>query len=135
MSDAEDEYENKQPFEFPKETSELETKPNRPFNFYPNVIVKQRDTTLKTANAKETRNRSYPNITEKQQDTVLKSSNPKQTHNSSSSNVTENQWDTVLKPSNGKQIHNLTFDFVKQKAKLTSKHFQRHFENPIPNNI
>ena len=99
MSDAEDEYENKQPFEFPKETSELETKPNRPFNFYPNVIVKQRDTTLKTANAKETRN-------------------------TSSSNVTENQWDTVLKPSNGKQIHNPTFDFVKQKGKLSQNIFK-----------
>ena len=90
MSDAEDEYENKQPFEFPKETSELETKPNRTFNFYPNVIVKQRDTTLKSPKAKETHNTSYPNVTKKQKDTVLKSSNPKQTHNSSSPNVTEN---------------------------------------------
>ena len=40
LSDAQDEYENKQPFEFPNETSELETKPNRAFNLYPNVIVK-----------------------------------------------------------------------------------------------
>ena len=47
LSDAQDEYENKQPFEFSTETSELETKPNRTFNLYPNVIVKQRDTALR----------------------------------------------------------------------------------------
>ena len=106
FSDAQDEYENKQPFEFPKETSELETKPNRTFNLYPNVIfVKQRDTALKSSNAKETHNTSYPN-------------------------VTENQKDSVLKPLNAKQIHSPTFDFPKQKAKLTSK----HFENPILKN-
>ena len=58
----------------------------------------------------------------------MKSSNLKETHNPSSPNVIEKQKDTVLKPSNAKQIHNPTFDFPKQKAKLTSK----HFENPIP---
>ena len=31
--DAQDEYENKQRFELPKETFELEIKPNRTFNF------------------------------------------------------------------------------------------------------
>ena len=51
LSDAQDEYENKQPFEFPKKTSELETKPNKAFNLYPNFIVKQRDTALKSLNA------------------------------------------------------------------------------------
>ena len=35
---------------------------------------------------------------------------------------------TVLKRSNAKQIDSPTFDFPKQKTKLTSK----HFENPIP---
>ena len=103
LSDAHDEYENKQPFEFPKEFSQLETKPNRTFNLYPNVILKQRDT-------------------------VLKSSNPNETNNPSSPNIIEKQKDTVLKPSNAKQIHSPTFDFPKQKIKLTSK----HFENPIP---
>ena len=62
---------------------------------------------------------SYPNVTEKQRDTILKSSNPKETHNPSSPNVIEKQKDTVLKPSNAKQTHNL-----KQKTKLTSKHFE-----------
>ena len=100
MSDAQDEYENKQPFEFPRETSELETKPNQTFNFYPNVIVKQRDTALKLSNAKEIHNISYPNVTEKHRDTVLKSSNPRETHNPSSPNVIEKQKDTVLMSSN-----------------------------------
>ena len=84
-------------------TSELETKPSRAFNLYPNVIVKQRDTVLKPWNAKETHSTSYPNVTEKQRD-------------------------TVLKPSNAERIHNPTFDFPKQKSKLSSK----QFENPIP---
>ena len=105
MSDAQEEYENKQTFQFPKETSELETKPKRTFDLYPNVIVKERDTGLKP-------------------------SNPKETHNSSSANVTEKQRDNVLKLSNGKQIRNTTFDFPKQKTKLTSK----HLENPIGKN-
>ena len=109
LSDAQDEYENKQPFEFPNETSELETKPNRAFNLYSNVIVKQRDTVLKPSNAKETHSTSYSNVTEKQRDTILKSSNPKKTHKPSSPNVTEKQRNTVLKPSNAKQIHNSTF--------------------------
>ena len=43
LNDAHDNYENKQPFEFPKEFSELERKPNRTFN----VIETQRDTVLK----------------------------------------------------------------------------------------
>ena len=103
LSDAHDEFKNKQPFEFPKEFSELETKPNRTFNIYPNVILKQRDTVLKLSNSNETNNPSSPNVIEKQKD-------------------------TVLKPSNAKQIHSPTFDFPKQKIKLTSK----HFENPIP---
>ena len=77
LTDAHDEYENKQSFEFPKEFSELETKPNN--------------------------NPSPPNVLEKQKD-------------------------TVLKRSDANQIHNPTFDFPKQKAKLTSK----HFENLIP---
>ena len=42
------------PLSFPRESSELETKPNRTFNLYPNVIVKQRYTALKSSNAKET---------------------------------------------------------------------------------
>ena len=128
LSDAQDEYENKQPFEFPNETSELETKPNRAFNLYPNVIVKERDIVLKPSNAKETHSTSYPNVTEKQKDTVLKSLKPKKTHKPSSPNVTEKQRNTVLKPSNAKQIHNSTFEFLKQETKFTSK----HFENPIP---
>ena len=74
MSDAHEEYDNKQPFEFPKE---FETKPNNNLP-PPNVIEKQRD--------------------------------------------------TVLKRSKAKQIHSPTFDFPKQKTKLTSK----HFENLIP---
>ena len=74
MSDAHDEYDNKQPFEFPKE---VETKPNN--------------------------NLSPPNVIEKQRK-------------------------TVLKRSKAKQIHSPTFDFPKQKAKLTSK----YFENLIP---
>ena len=64
----------------------------------------------------------------KQRDTVLKPSNPKETNNPSSPNVIEKQKDSVLKPSSSKQIHSPTFDFPKQKTKLTSK----HFENPIP---
>ena len=59
MSDAQDEYENKKPFEFSTETSELETKPNRTFNLYPNVIVKQRDTVLKTSKAKKIHNPTF----------------------------------------------------------------------------
>ena len=139
LSDAQDEYENKQPFEFPSETSELETKPNRAFNLYPNVIVKERDIVLKPSNAKETHSTSYPNVTEKQKDTVLKSLNPKKTHKPSSPNVTEKQRNTVLKPSNAKQIHNSTFEFPKQKTKFTSKHFENLIpkmylnENPIKN--
>ena len=43
-------------------------------------------------------------------------------------NVLEKQKDTVLKRSNAEQIHSQTFDFPKQKTKLTSK----HSENPIP---
>ena len=128
LSDAHDEYENKQPFEFPKESSELESKPNRTFTLYPNVILKQRDTALKSSDAKQIHNTSYPNATKKQRDTVLKSSNPKETNNPSSPNVIEKQKDTVLKPSSAKEIHSPTFDFPKQKTKLTSK----HFENPIP---
>ena len=42
LSDAQNEYKNKQSFEFPKETSEIETERNRTFNLYPNVIVKQK---------------------------------------------------------------------------------------------
>ena len=42
------------PLSFPRESSELETKPNRTFNLYPNVIVKQRYSALKSSNAKET---------------------------------------------------------------------------------
>ena len=61
-------------------------------------------------------------------ETVLKSSNLKETHNPSYLNVIEKQRDTVLKPSNSKEIHNPTFDFPKQKTKLTSK----HFESQIP---
>ena len=53
MSDAHDECENTQPFEFPKEFSELEAKPNRIFDLYPNVTKKQRDTVLKSLNPKE----------------------------------------------------------------------------------
>ena len=68
FSDAHDECESKQPFEFPEEFSELETKPN---------------------------------------------------NNPSSPNVIEKQKDTVLKRSNAKQIHSSTFDFPKQKTKLT----------------
>ena len=128
MSDAHNEYENKQPFEFPKEFSELETKPNRTFNLYPNVILKQGDNALKSSNAKQTHNTSYPNVIEKQRDTVLKSSNPKETKNPYSLNVIEKQKDTVLKRSNAKQIHSPTFDFPKHKTKLTSK----HSSNPIP---
>ena len=105
MSDAQGEYENKQPFEFPKETSELETKPKRTFDLYSNVTVKERDT-------------------------GLKSSNPKVTHNSSSANVIDKQRDNVLKLWNGKQIRNTTFYFPKHKTKLTSK----HLENPIGKN-
>ena len=52
LSDAHDEYENKQPFEFPKEFSELETKPNNNPS-PPNVIEKQKDTVLKRSNAKQ----------------------------------------------------------------------------------
>ena len=79
MSYVQDEYENKQSFEFSIETSEfIEAKPNRTFNLYPNLIEKQRN--------------------------------------------------NVLKSSNAKQIHNQTFDFPKQKTKLSSK----HSENPIP---
>ena len=85
-SDAQDEYQNKQPFEFPNEIFELQTKPNRTFNFYPDVNAKQGDTVLKPSNAKET-------------------------HDSSLPNVTENQKGTVLKPWKTKQIHNWTFDF------------------------
>ena len=52
LSDANDEYENKQPFEFPKEFSELETKANdNPSP--PNVLEKQKDTVLKRSNAKQ----------------------------------------------------------------------------------
>ena len=98
------------------------------FNLYPNVIVRQRDTALKSSNAKETHNTSYHNEVQKQRDTVLKSLNPKETYNASSPNVIEKQGDTVLKPSNTKQIHNSTFDSPKHKIRLTSK----HFENPIP---
>ena len=94
MSDAHEEYENKQPFELTTEFFQ---------NLYPNVIPKQRDTVLKSSNAKGTHNTSYPNVTKKQRD-------------------------TALKPSNAKQIHGPTFDFPKQKTKLTSE----HFENPIP---
>ena len=44
LSDAQDKYENKQPFEFHIETSEFkETKPNGTLNLYPNVIEKQKD--------------------------------------------------------------------------------------------
>ena len=121
-------YENKQPFEFPKEFSELETKPNRTFNLYPNVILEQGDNALKSSNAKQTHNTSYPNVIEKQRDAVLKSSNPKETNNPYSPNVIEKQKDTVLKRSNAKQINSPTFDFPKQKTKLTSK----HSSNPIP---
>lgn len=46
-SDAEDTYQNKQPFEFPNEIFELQTKPNRTFNSYPDVNAKQGDTVLK----------------------------------------------------------------------------------------
>ena len=52
LSDAHDEYEKKQPFEFPKEFSELETKPNNNPS-PPNVIEKQKDTVLKRSNAKQ----------------------------------------------------------------------------------
>ena len=52
LSDANDEYENKQPFEFPKEFSELEAKANdNPSP--PNVLEKQKDTVLKRSNAKQ----------------------------------------------------------------------------------
>ena len=108
--------------------------------FNPNVIVKQRNTVLKSSNTKNTPNTSYPNATEKQRGTVLKSSNPKETHNPSYPNAIEKQRDTVLKPSNTKQIHNPMFDFPKQKTKLISKHFKTPIpkiylnDNPIKNN-
>ena len=54
LSDAQDNCENKKPFEFPNQTSEfIETKPNETFNLYPNVIQSQRDTVLKTSNTKQ----------------------------------------------------------------------------------
>ena len=114
MSDAHDEYENNQSFEFSKEFSELETKPNRTFNLYPNVILKERDNALRSSNAKQTHNTFCPNVIEKQRDTVLKSSNPKETNNPFSPNVIEKQKNTVLQRSNAKQIHSPTFDFPKQ---------------------
>ena len=52
MSNAQDEYENKQPFEFLDKTSEfIESKPNRIFSLYPNVVENQRDAALKLSNA------------------------------------------------------------------------------------
>ena len=72
LSDAQGEYENKQPFEFPKETSELETKPKRTFDLYSNVTVKERDTGLKSSNPKVTHNSSSANVIDKQRDNVLK---------------------------------------------------------------
>ena len=111
LSDVRDKYQSKQFFDFPNEIYELETKPKRTFNFYPNVNAKQRDTVLKPSKAKETHSKSYPIVTEKQRGTLKKSSKPKETNDSFSPNVTENQRDTVLKPSNTKQIHNRTFDF------------------------
>ena len=60
MSDAQDEYENKQPFKFPNETPAfIETKPKRIFNFYPNVVEKQRDTLLKSSNANQIYNTKF----------------------------------------------------------------------------
>ena len=108
LSDAQDEYENKQPFEFPKEIPGLETKPNKTFNLYTNITMKQRYTASKLSNTKDTHNRSYPN-SGKQRDTVFKSVNLKETNNPYSANVIEKQRDTVLKQSNPKQIHNPTF--------------------------
>ena len=65
LSDSQDKYENKQPFEFHIETSEFkETKPNGTLNLYPNVIEKQTD--LKSSNTKETHNWSYPDVIENQ---------------------------------------------------------------------
>ena len=52
----------------------------------------------------------------------------KPNNNPSPPNALEKQKDTVLKRSNAEQIHSQTFDFPKQKTKLTSK----HSENPIP---
>ena len=50
LSDANEEYENKKPFEFSKEFSELETKANdNPSP--PNVLEKLKDTVLKRSNA------------------------------------------------------------------------------------
>ena len=94
MSDLQSKHENKQPFEFPKETSELEAKTNRTFKLYANVTVKQRGTALKSSNAKEIHNTLYPNVTEKQRDRVSKSPNPKETHNPSCPNAIEKQRDT-----------------------------------------
>ena len=57
MSNAQDEYENKQPFEFLDKTSEfIESKPNRIFSLYPKVVEKQIDTVLKLSNAEKIHN-------------------------------------------------------------------------------
>ena len=52
LSDAHDEYENKQPFEFPKEFFELETKPNNNPS-PPDVLEKQKKIVLKRSNTKQ----------------------------------------------------------------------------------
>ena len=60
MSHAQDEYKNKQSLKLPDKTYEfIESKPNRIFNLYPNLVEKQRDTVLKSSNAKDFHNPTF----------------------------------------------------------------------------
>ena len=102
MSDAHNEYENKQPFEFPKEFSELETKPNNTPS-PPNVLEKQKDTVLKRSNAEQIHSQTFDFPKQKTKLTSKHSENP-----IPKIYLTENP--TENDPNNKKQISKITDD-------------------------
>ena len=102
LSDAHDEYENKQPFEFPKEFSELETKPNNNPS-PPNVIEKQKDTVLKRSNAKQIHSPTFDFPKQKTKLTSKHFENP-------IPKIYLNENPTKNDPNNKKQISKISVD-------------------------
>ena len=102
LSDAHDEYENKQPFEFSKEVSELETKPNNNPS-PPNVLEKQKGTVLKRSNAKQIHSQTFDFPKQKTKPTSKHSENP-------IPKIYLNENPTENDPNNKKQISKITVD-------------------------
>ena len=102
MSDVHNKYENKQPFEFPKEFSELETRPNNTPS-PPNVLEKQKDTVLKRLNAKQIHSPTFDFPKQKTKFTSKHFENP-------IPKIYLNENPAKNDPKNEKQISKITID-------------------------